>query len=80
MNICYEHTVMEMEFSFMPRKVKIDAVSIVRWLQVEYLAEVVYVLSGPGENFLQSSKESVALGNGEERNTRSFGLIGDESV
>ena len=40
--------------------------------------KVVYVYYGPRESFWLSTEESVGMGNEEERNTRSFGLISDE--
>ena len=33
----------------------------------------VYVFCGPRQSFWQCAKESVGIGNEEERNTRSFG-------
>ena len=39
-----------------------------------------YVFCGPKESFLQSTKESVGMGNEEERHTRCLGQINDESV
>ena len=42
--------------------------------------KVIYVSCGPRENFSQSNEESVGMGNEEERNTRGFGKISDETV
>ena len=39
-----------------------------------------YVLCRPRESFSLSTKESVGMGIEEERNTRSFGYVSDESV
>ena len=54
---------------------------MLRRMQEETIAKgkkVVYVFSGPRE--ILWTKESIGLGNEEERNTISFGKISNESV
>ena len=65
----------EMQFGFMPEKGTIDAVFILRRMQEEYHAKRknLYVFCKHIESFCWSTKESVGMGNEEERNTRSFG-------
>ena len=59
-----------------------DAVVIMRRMQKNQHAEgkMLYVICGPRESSLQRNKESVGMGNEEERNTRSYGYISDETL
>ena len=59
-----------------------DAVVIMRRMQKKQHAEgkMLNVICGPRENSLQRNKESVGMGNEEERNTRSYGYISDETL
>ena len=50
----------------------IDAVYLEKNARVSCLKKVVHVLCGPRES-LPSTEEGVGMGNGEERNTGSFG-------
>ena len=72
----------EVQLGFMPERRKIDAVFILRRLQEKCHAKgkMLYMCFVDIEKAFDSAKESVGMGNEEERNTRSLGQISDESV
>ena len=68
-------TVDEMQYGFMPERITIDAVFILRRLQEEYHAvgkNVAYLFCGSRESSSQSTVESLGMGIEEERNTRRY--------
>ena len=74
-------TVGEMQFGFMPVGGQIDAVFILRRKQEDYHAKgkKLYMFLVHLKKTLDIVS-SVGMGNEEERNTRSFGWISDESA
>ena len=68
-------TVDEIQFGFMPERGTICAVFILRMMHKEYHAKgkkIVYVFCGSRESIWQSTKESIGMGNEEEKNARIF--------
>ena len=59
-----------------------DAVVIMRRMQKKQHAEenMLYVICGLRESSLQRNKESVGMGNEEERKTITYGYISDETL
>ena len=77
-----ERTVDKVQLWLMIERGTNDAMVIMRRVQKEHHAEgkMLYVFCGPRESSLQRNKESVGMGNEEERNTRSHGYISDETL
>ena len=77
-----ERTVDKVQLWLMTERGTNDAMVIMRRVQKEHYAEgkMLYVFCGPRESSLQRNKESVGMGNEEERNTRSHGYISDETI
>ena len=70
-----------MQFGFTPERGTIDAVFIFRSLQKEYHANGRnYVCFVDLEKAFDRAQRSVGVGNEEERNSRNFCWISDESV
>ena len=80
--LCRIMSVDEMKFGFMPERGTIDAVFILRRMQEEYQVKgkKLYMCFVDLEKAFDSAKENVGMGIEEERKTRSFGWISDESV
>ena len=81
--LCGIVSVDEMQFGFMPERGTIDAVFIMRRLQEEYHAKgkkLYMCFEDLKKAFVRVPRKVIGMGNEEERNTRSFGLISDKSV